>query len=632
MAVRSLSDVAELERTPLAARGLPRSTIAALQASALTYRDKVALRFIEKGLPDDPVNDLTYAELFRRVVQAANLFCELGVGPQDSVSMLLPLAPETVIAMFGAQAAGMANPINFLLEPHQIASLLAEARCRVALAPDPDFIPGIWPKVEAALAAMPEKPKLLRVGGPRERQDIYAPSFAGELDRQPADALTFLREIGPGDIASLFHTGGTTALPKLARHTHGALTLHSWASAEMLGYRPDDVWLLGLPMFHVGGATCATLTALTIGGTLAALTPAGLRNPNVVRNLWALVQRFRATVVGMVPTSWGAAMNVPTDGFDLGSIRVCVSGGAALPVEIARVVERKLGKSVAEGWGMTELHGWAALNPAAGECRVGSVGLRTPYTDLIVAHVKDGRVESVAEPGEIGRVLARGPQLFTGYANQAHEFSAWIEPAFDDKAPAWVEDRRWFDTGDLGRFDEDGYLWLTGRAKDLIIRGGHNIDPVAIEESLYRHPAVEAVAAVGRPDVYAGEIPVAFVQLKPGAAVSPAELQAFARERIVERAAAPAEIYVVPQLPLTGVGKIFKPALRQLAAKSALEVALAELPEAPELAVVVAPHPKYGSLAIVSSRQELDPARAEAIRSLLGRFQLRYELVEPGEG
>jgi fatty-acyl-CoA synthase len=619
MPVKTLSDVVALERTPLAERNLPRSTYAMLRASAERFGDKVALRHLAQGSPEAPTRDLSYRQLFRHVTQAANLFRALGVEPGTSVSMLLPLLPETMIAMIGAQTAGMANPINFLLEPHQIATLLGEARCRVLLAPDPDVIPGLWAKVEAALAGWPEAPVLLRVGGPRERAG--AKSFEAELDLHPGDALTFARDIGSADIASLFHTGGTTALPKLARHTQGGLALQCWANAQMQELREDDVWLTGVPMFHVGGANCAGLTALAKGATNVLLTPAGLRNPDVVRNFWALAQRFCATVIGMVPTSWGAVLNVPNEGFDLSSLRFCVSGASTLPAEVAREAERRLGRHICEGWGMTETHGYATMTPALGAAKVGSIGLRVPYTNLIVGIIEGGRLARTAEVNELGRVLVRGPMVFAGYANESHNHGAWIDAA---------DGERWFDTGDLGRIDEDGYVWLTGRAKDVIIRGGHNIDPLAIEEALHKHPAVEIAAAVGRPDAHAGEIPIVFVQLKPGAAVSPGELQAFARERVAERAAAPAEVLVLPQMPLTGVGKIFKPALRQIAAKAALEQAMAAMPEhIAGLSVEVAPHPKYGAMATVSASAPLAPAAEAALRQLLGRFQIKTDLVMP---
>ena len=609
MAVRTLADVVRLEATPLSTRGLPASTFAMLRASAERFGDKIAIRHLTQGLPEEPTRDLSYRELFRRVTQAANLFRALGVEPGSSVSMLAPLLPESFIAMIGAQTAGLANPINFLLEPHQIASLLREARCRVLLAPEPDLAPGLWEKAEAALAELREKPILLGVK-----------AFAAELERQPREALTFAREIGPADVASLFHTGGTTALPKLARHTHGGLMLQCFVNAAMQDLRADDVWLTGVPIFHVGGANCAGLTALSQGATNVLLTPAGLRNPNVIRHFWALAERFRATVIGMVPTSWGAALNTPSEGFDLSRLRFCVSGASPLPAEVARQVETRLGRQVCEGWGMTETHGYATMTPALGAAKVGAIGLRVPYTELIVAVVKAGRVERLAATGEIGRVLVRGPMVFAGYANDAH--NAWI--AGEDGGP-------WFDTGDLGRFDEDGYVWLTGRAKDVIIRGGHNIDPLGIEEALHQHPAVEMAAAIGRPDAYAGEIPIAFVQLKPGASASPQDLQAFARERVAERAAAPAEVRALAQMPLTAVGKIFKPALREIAARDALEAAIAGLTGTEGVRVEVAAHSQHGALATVRASAPLAPATEAALRALLGRFQIKTELVISGE-
>ena len=621
MAVRNLSDVEALERVPLAERGLPPSTYALLSESAERYGDRLAFRYIERGLPDDPVRDVSYREFLGRVTQAANLFHELGVTPDNSVSMLLPLTPETFVALIGAQTAGMANPINPLLEPAQIATLLAEARCRVLVAPDPDLLPGFWPKVEATLALAPFVKHVLRIGGPRERPESVAKSFEAELDGQPADRLVFARDIRPDDVASLFHTGGTTALPKLARHTHRGLALHAFAMAELVGMAEGTIFN-GLPIFHVGGACCAGLTPLRYGLTIVLMTPTGYRNPNVVRHIWAHVERFRPDFFGMVPTSWGAIMNVPSDGFDLSSLKVLNAGAATMPLEVAREVERRLGLGVCEGWGMTELHGFAAHTPSAGENRIGSVGLRAPYTDLMIGAVVEGRLAGRMKPNEIGKVLVRGPQLFAGYLNEAHNHGAWVEPALDD-----ANRERWFDTGDLGRIDEDGYVWLTGRAKDIIIRSAHNLDPVMIEESLYRHPAVESVAAVGRPDVYAGELPVVFVQLKAGAQVEAAELQEFARANIPERAAAPVEVHILSLMPLTGVGKIFKPALREIAARRGLELALAALPEAHgPFSVAVAPHPKFGALATVTFEEPLSAAEAEAVRALLGKFQIKTEL------
>jgi len=299
-----------------------------------------------------------------------------------------------------------------------------------------------------------------------------------------------------------------------------------------------------------------------------------------------------------------------------------------MPVEIAKAVQDKLHAPVIEGWGMTEVHGFATMNPAAGESRIGSVGFRTPYTELVVARVAGGRIAGICPPGQIGKVLVRGQQVFGGYVNEAHDRDAWIDPMAGETVPEWSPGGRWLDTGDLGRFDQDGYLWLTGRAKDVIIRGGHNIDPQTIEEVLHQHPAVEAAAAIGRPDAYAGEVPVAFVQLRLGAAATPEELQAFARERITERAAAPTEVTILEQMPLTGVGKIFKPALRHMAAQRTLERLLAPLQGDGIAAIVeVGPHPEYGTLARVTIDGPVSEAAPAKVREALKGLQIRHDVV-----
>jgi fatty-acyl-CoA synthase len=183
----------------------------------------------------------------------------------------------------------------------------------------------------------------------------------------------------------------------------------------------------------------------------------------------------------------------------------------------------------------------------------------------------------------------------------------------------------WLDSGDLGRLDQDGYLWLTGRSKDLIIRGGHNIDPIVIEEALVRHPAVETAAAVGLPDAYAGEVPIAFVQLKAGVQATPDELREFCRQEIPERAAVPVQVVPIPQMPLTGVGKIFKPALRLDAAQRAFQAALAPLKaEGITAEVMVRNDPTHGTLAVVQARGAPRETAARRCAELLGGFQIRH--------
>jgi len=625
--IATLADVEALERQPFA-RYRPQTNVFELLANvADRHPDKLALRYLPTPAIDAPTRDVSYGEFKRRIVQAANLFHGLGVGADDSVSMLLPILPEVYFAMFGAQAAGIANPINFLLEPKHLAGLLREAKCRVLLGPDPSVFPGVWDKIEAVRHAVPTLAAVLRVGGPAQRPEIDALHFESELDKQPDDALRFKRSIAGDDVAALFHTGGTTSLPKLARHTHRGLIVQSWTNNEMMRPGADEIYMNGLPPFHVGGATCNGLGPFSEGATVVLLTAAGYRNPQVMSNFWALVERFRPTVVGMVPTSWGVVLNVASDGHDLSSVKLTAAGASALPVEVAKAVQQKVPAPLVEGWGMTELHGFASMNPKAGHSRIGSVGLRAPFTEIIVAQVEAGRVAKLCPPGEIGKVLVRGPQLFGGYVNPAHNRDAWIEPPAGDTVPDWSPGGPWFDTGDLGRFDADGYLWLTGRAKDMIIRGGHNIDPLAIEEVLHGHPAVEIAAAVGRPDAHSGEMPVAFVQLKAGAQAEPGELHEFAREHVSERAATPAEVVIVPAMPLTAVGKVFKPQLRYQAAQLVFErLARSLLGPSASVAVEVGPHPEHGTFAKIKVGGA-DSAALARLRAALMPFQLRHEIV-----
>jgi len=368
-----------------------------------------------------------------------------------------------------------------------------------------------------------------------------------------------------------------------------------------------------LPQFHVGGSIVGGLSPIAHGWTVVLPTALGARNPNVVRDWWSIVETQRVAVAGAVPTSLAAIMNVPREGYDLSSLKAFVSGGSTVPVELIRRIEGELGVPVVEGYGMTEVHCYSTMNPMHGERRPGSVGLRLPYTEVRVADVgPDGTIRRDCPLGTIGHVLMRGPQVTPGYLDKRHDKGAMLSDG-------------WLDSGDLGRLDKDGYLWLTGRSKDLIIRGGHNIDPIVIEEALVRHPAVETAAAVGLPDAYAGEVPIAFVQLKAGAHAAPDELREFCRQEIPERAAVPVQVVPIPQMPLTGVGKIFKPALRLDAAQRAFQAALAPLKaEGITAEVMVRNDPTHGTLAVVQARGAPRETAARRCAELLGGFQIRH--------
>jgi fatty-acyl-CoA synthase len=411
--------------------------------------------------------------------------------------------------------------------------------------------------------------------------------FDAALARCPAEHLSSGRGIRSADPAGYFHTGGTTGTPKLVRHTHGNQVYQAWAMGLMLPFGRNAL-LFGLPLFHVGGALTQALSVLSGGGSLVALGPAGWREANAIPQVWRLVERYRPSVLAAVPTVLAAAIQVPVSGADIKSLRCAAAGGSAVPVAVGRAFEQELRLPMIEVYGMTETSSVLTLAYGGRPLRLGSAGHALPYSRVRIVKVdSEGHVLGDCAPNEIGVVAMAGPGVFSGYLSEAHNRDAFVEPG-------------WVNSGDLGRIDDEGYLWITGRAKDLIIRGSHNIDPVAIEEVFFQHPGVALVAVVGEPDAYAGELPVAFVQPRPGTALDAAELLAFVRERTPERAAVPVQIYFTEAIPLTAVGKVFKPALRLDATQRAVGRLLAGLaPPGAGIVFEVGQHTEHGSLITV---------------------------------
>jgi fatty-acyl-CoA synthase len=359
------------------------------------------------------------------------------------------------------------------------------------------------------------------------------------------------------------------------------------------------------------------LAAFHSGWEVVMLTPQGYRGKGVMQNFWKLVERFRANSFSGVPTIYGSLANLPLDGADIFSLRYAICGAAPLPAEVAKRFEAVAGIGLYEGYGLTEAACVSALNPICGPRRAGTVGLRLPYQQMKVWRI-DSTGNAVGEcgPEEIGVIGICGPNVFPGYLRDKDNRGIWLQPG-------------WLNTGDLGYLDEDGYLHLTGRAKDLIIRGGHNIDPALIEDGLLKHPAVAMVAAVGQPDVHAGELPVAYVTLKPGQAVQAEELLAFARDAVPERAAVPVRVEIMEEMALTAVGKVAKAELRKHATRHALQGVLAEhrIPAR----VRVKSDARRGTIALVTCA----PHDGKRARELLGRFSIPVEVfggpVQGGE-
>jgi len=614
----SAEDVKAFETTPYAERIAAQSTYEALQLGAAPLPDAPAIQFLPTADPQQEPLVLTHRQFLARVTQAANLFHELGVGPNDVVSFLLPLLPQSFYGLFGAQAAGIANPVNPLLSPAQIAEILVAANTKVLVTIGP--VPGsdIWDKVQQIKGHLPQLKAILVVNGPGDTANsVY--SFDESVERQPGDRLVSGRQIRSDEIAGYFHTGGTTGTPKLVRHTHANQVYQAWSLRLTLQMRVGNPILFGLPLFHVGGSLTQGLANLANGGSLVVLSPLGWRNPAAVQNVWKLVHRYQPTVFGGVPTVLAAALSVPVGDADISSIKVASGGGSAIPVAVCKAYADMLQAPVLEVYGMTETASVHCMSYPHRPLRLGSVGHPLPYSRVRIVKVDtEGRLLGDCAPNEIGVVAMAGPGVFGGYLSDTHNRGVFVEPG-------------WVNSGDLGRLDEDGYLWITGRAKDLIIRGGHNIDPLAIEEVFFQHPAVALAAVVGRPDAYAGELPVAYVQLKPGSSIESGELLDYVRERTPERAAVPVRLNFIKEMPLTGVGKIFKPTLRLDAARQMVSELLADLvPADATLDVQVNAHAVHGHLitvALAGVAASAQPALEAQLHERLNPLVMRHEVV-----
>ncbi len=613
----SAADVARFEESPFEERINALSTLDAIRLGASHDPDAPAIQFLSNASPDDTPLVTTHRQFLARVIQTANALHELGMGSGDVVSFMLPLMPQSFFTLFGGEAAGICNPVNPLLEPYQIAEILRAAGTKVLVTLGPTPGTDIWEKVLKVRGELSDLKAIVQVGAAGdEANGVY--SFDALVGRQPADRLISGREIKSSDVAAYFHTGGTTGTPKLVRHTHANQVYQAWGCNLMLDGRPGVNLLFGMPLFHVGGALTQALATLAAGGCLVVLSPAGWRNPAAIRNLWPLIERFRPIALTSVPTVLAASLAVPVGSADLSSLRFIGGGGSAIPVAVGSALQEKHGVPVIEVYGMTETSSVHTIAYPDRPIRLGSVGHALPYSRVRVVKVaSDGRVERDCAPNEIGVVAMAGPGVFSGYLNEAHNRGAFVEPG-------------WVNSGDLGRLDEDGYLWITGRAKDLVIRGGHNIDPAPIEDLLFQHPAIALAAVVGQPDAYAGELPVAYVQLKPGASVAPGELESFVRERTPERAAVPVAVLPIETIPLTGVGKVFKPQLRWDAARRVFTQALQPLSDfGIRFEVAVGAHDTHGTLATVAISGVPETGRdavAQQVHTALSPFVIRHEV------
>ena len=617
--IRDRRDIEELERVPLESRIDSWDLNEWIGRGCAFDPDKIALHYVESADPEGECKSVSYRELRHRFIQAANLFHSLGVGPSDVVLYLLPTSPQQFVVMLGALAAGVACCVNWMLRPAQLIELIRSSKAKVviALGPTPSY--GIWENIEVIRSEIPPTVRVLSVRGHADAAPV-ADDFEELASRFSGERLAFERKAAPDDIAAYVHSGGTTASPKLVKLTHRGFCYKCWANNIVMAHTPEDVIFADYPMFHIAGFFGRGVMAIAGAMTIVIASPLGARDKRFISNYWKFVEKFRISVLSGVPTTLSVLAKNPPRGEDLSSLRPIMStGSTSLPAEVAREITRATGVRVLLTYGATEYTQNVAQGPRDGDPKYGSVGLRLPYARIRTVKLgADGAVERECAVDEIGAVLVGGPSVTPGY----------VEPAYNDGV--FTADG-WFNSGDLGRIDADGYLWITGRAKDVIIRGGHNIDPSSIEEALRIHRDVVLAAAVGQPDSHAGELPVAYVQLVEGAVVSDGELAAFAREHVAEQAAAPKEVYVLDAMPLTDAGKPDKVRLRLDAARRAYARALnAALGPTPVIAVEVGPDAAAGTLvtlrvAASDGRNEIESQIREVMQAYATRYVVRWE-------
>ncbi|MBA2257239.1 MAG: long-chain fatty acid--CoA ligase [Thermoleophilaceae bacterium] len=481
-----------------------------LTETASRHGDRTAMKLDDVEVP--------YSGLDAASARVAGLLAERGVGPGDRVGLMLPNVPYFPMTYYGIlRLGGVVVPMNPLLKGREVAFFLENPEAKVLFAWH-DF-------AEAAEAGAQQTGADLILVKPGEIEQLVA-------DADPRDEVV---ERDGDDTAVILYTSGTTGKPKGAELTHANLGMNVKVASSLFEYSEDDVILGCLPLFHSFGQTCALNCAVRVGASLTMLPrfePA---------KALEIVQRDKVTVFLGVPTMYSAMLNCERrEDYDVSSLKLCGSGGAAMPGEVQRGFEEAFGAKVLEGYGLSETSPVASFNHPDRERKTGSIG--TPIEGVEMKAVDEDGNE-VAQ-GEVGEIVIKGHNVMKGYWNQPDATKESIKHG-------------WFYTGDMGKVDEDGYFFIVDRKKELIIRGGYNVYPREIEEVLYEHPAVAEAAVVGVPHDDLGEEVGAAVVLKPGEELDADAVREFVKENVAAYKY-PRRIWFCDELPKGPTGKILK--------------------------------------------------------------------------
>jgi long-chain acyl-CoA synthetase len=462
--------------------------------------------------------EMSYAMLDGATAHMVGLLHEHGVKPGDRVGIMLPNVPYFPVCYYGILRAGaIVVPMNVLLKKREVGYYLSDPEAKLLIA-WADF-------AEAAETGAEEAGSECLLVTPGEFENVV-----GE-----ADPVTEVAETADGDTAVILYTSGTTGQPKGAELSNANLSRNAEASRGLFGLGSDAVVLGALPLFHTFGQTCGMNATLGGGGTLTLIPrfdPA---------KALEIIQRDAVNVFQGVPTMYGAMLHLDNrDDYDVSTLKVCASGGSAMPVELMRGFEEAFGCKVLEGYGLSESSPVASFNHPDRERKPGSIG--TPIEGVEMKIVDDDGNE--VDQGDVGEIVIKGHNVMNGY---------WKR----DEATAETIVDGWLHTGDIGKIDEDGYFFIVDRKKEMIIRGGYNVYPREIEEVLYEHPDVREAAVLGIPSDEYGEEVAAAVALKDGASTSPDELRSYVKEQVAGYKY-PRKVWLVDELPKGPTGKILK--------------------------------------------------------------------------
>src|SRR5262245_25121596 len=483
-----------------------------LTDTAASHGDRIAFKL------DDL--ELSYSMLDGASAHVVGLLRSKGLQPGDRVGLMLPNVPYFPVIYYGIlRAGGVVVPMNVLLQARGVRFYLEDPGAKLLFAWHGFAEAAEKGAVEAGAECILVEP------GPFE-QAVGASEPVTELADRAAD-----------DTAVVLYTSGTTGKPKGAELTHSNLHRNCMAtSRDLAGISDEDVLLGALPLFHSFGQTCTMNSAIATGATVTMLPRF---DPDKALEI---IGRDRVTVFQGVPTMYNAMLHAESaDTADTSTLRLCMSGGAAMPAELMRAFEQRFDCIILEGYGLSETSPVASFNHPDRERKPGSIG--TPIAGVEMKLVDDDGAD--VPEGEVGEIVIRGHNIMKGY---------WNRPEATEEA---ITDDGWFRSGDMAKVDEDGYFFIVDRKKDLIIRGGYNVYPREVEEVLYEHPAVQEAAVVGMPDEHLGEEVGAAVALKKGEHISEDDLRAFVKEQVASYKY-PRRIWFVEELPKGPTGKILK--------------------------------------------------------------------------